>query len=250
MRGFLLMVAALGLHACFVAVDDFPVGTAQIGEACDSERLCAPGLDCWGADREPLGAPGGVCTVFCDSAPCPEGSSCVEVGAASGSTRACVIGCPHGSEDASKCRGRRELGCNKDGVCLPVCSSDAQCPSRFCDRETGLCSDAPSTGSLPPASCGAETECRGECVSGAGDLGVCTERCVLGAPSACTGEGAEVLTCVDLLGTGADIGDIGYCARSCCPGPCLQTPFLCNLSFGGKSYCGPPTSLGVNCLDN
>ncbi|HZO13317.1 MAG TPA: hypothetical protein VFB62_08655, partial [Polyangiaceae bacterium] len=181
--GFILFI-----QACFVSVDDFPVATSEVGDACDDSNPCPPGLDCWRADADP-GAPGGVCTKTCVTPDdCPSGSNCVDIAG----KRTCLPACEFGTGESSKCRGRRELGCNEQNSCVPLCSSDAHCPGRYCDRTQGLCVDARNGGSLAPgALCTNAAQCRGDCVPAAGSFKVCQEQCVLGSQGACASDGSD-----------------------------------------------------------
>lgn len=251
--------------ACAVSVDDFPVGTGELGARCDDAAPCVLGLRCWGAGAAPRGPAGGLCTLDCRSdADCPASGACTLV---DGVAR-CLQKCAVGDGDGRKCQGRRDMGCGilrrEDGtsiqVCRPVCNADADCSGRFCDRRTGLCTDETPTGApagaacTPPSSDATPDPCRGTCTELTATTQICIEVCTLGALETCTDTGAAVdeVTCADVANTSVTTGDVAVCTPECrcneeCPGA-----LVCNLERNGTRYCGVPfvgLGLGVACSE-
>ena len=129
--GLTILVLALIAHACFVSVEDFPVGTGVIGEACDADNLCAPEFECWAQGDDP-GPPGGMCTVRCASDnDCTDDAQCVE---GPDATSRCFLRCQWLEAEANKCNGREQLACrvapDLAEVCVPTCISDGECGAR------------------------------------------------------------------------------------------------------------------------
>ncbi len=251
---------ALAANACAVQFPDYELGQTggstsstttsatgsttsasqsggALGSPCTANGQCSDG-ECWleGSEILSAGSPSaGLCSPDCsDDGSCPDDGFCHTF--ATGVAR-CLLRCNHGDGKVEKCRGRRDLACTTiagNDVCLPVCSDDSQCLSGMCDRRTALCSGSQSGGDLEvQATCGDVSECRGNCVSKR-----CAELCVFGAVSTCQPASASSLKpgCVLPYAEGAKVGDLGHCARNCCPGDC-PTTLRCNVIDGSKYYC-------------
>jgi serine protease len=103
---------------------------AVIGRACTDDAQCAPGI-CG------TGFPGGYCTQDCATEPCPLGSRCIS----GESFSVCLATCVRPRTGQSNCRPG--YVCEDDGtgagVCIPACTTNADCAPQTCDTSTGYC---------------------------------------------------------------------------------------------------------------
>lgn len=142
-------LGVMGLAACFVSIDDYPVGNidttsstssgggatsasstggtatggggmggsggmapadGQLLDKCDANNFCEPPLSCWPESDENAGPAGGICTKACATdAECPNDGYCALVMPGFGT---CTHRCTIGDADPNKCLGRRDLACS------------------------------------------------------------------------------------------------------------------------------------------
>jgi hypothetical protein len=218
-----------------------------VGQRCESDADCQGGAVCLQADENDFsgvgGPSGGYCTFPCElpqaDADClakdPE-SRCVGIGAGAFCFRTCLSKDPLPGEE--KCLNRGDVACfseaalrrevfsadRQNGVCLPSCGSDADCPQgRFCHRQGGICTTFPSPGASTGASCGLDSDCDGlMCESRVDGVGICTATCVLGSLSGCgfaadaTVREVGCLTPMVAAGRFSEgVGDVGLCRELC-----------------------------------
>lgn len=204
-------------------------GTSSIGAPCETDADCADGSSCLSVDSDPFGAgggpPGGYCSAPCASAAdCGSGNACL--GAASGGLclRACTLG------DDESCGDRDSVVCTPIGtgaVCLPLCSSNAECGTLRCNPALGLCVDA----EVP---CSNDGECADDFVCDGGAC-VAPPLCASDAdcPSGFCDTAAGVCSEPPLLSVGAACSDDAACAGGLC------------LPLAGSSFCSAVCQLGT-----
>lgn len=102
-----------------------------VGVACTDNSVCGASGECltsW---------PGGYCSQECGATPCPLGSRCIDFG----TVQACLATCPGARQGQSSCRA--SYVCEDDGtsagVCVPRCTSSADCGGGTCDMASGYC---------------------------------------------------------------------------------------------------------------
>src|SRR5262249_19633117 len=144
----------------------------------------------------------------------------------------CMPGCKIGdNKEPDKCRSRPDVVCSENpsgsgvGFCIPVCRGDVDCKPRVCDIRTGLCGDAPESGSPIGAACDINNDaCAGTCVPHLGNYAECTAPCSYGEPGACTqtrNSPPYDYFCYDDAASGSGAGDLGYCVKVCnCDADC------------------------------
>jgi hypothetical protein len=228
-----------------------PPALQNLGLGCTSDAACGNGMFCFPATTDDYGDGGpaaGYCATTCTSAAdCGSAGRCF--GASAGQPGLCFLGCSFGAQpfsgspDPGKCRGRSDLAClaippaSGSGapaeLCLPMCSSDAQCPpDRRCDGSSGLCVTASKLAGLLPdgSSCdlkadATKRQCAGACLDFLGDkplyaaqagLGHCTSVCVAGGSNQCGGAGKGDCLYGSSSSSGKDggWGDQGFCAQA------------------------------------
>jgi hypothetical protein len=242
-------------------------GGSGVGSACQDDAKCASGLTCLTSGAsDPIfggGAPDGFCTQACaaDTDCLSPGSVCLKIdpGQAGRCTLSCTLGpaiqtvadLVSGNLDMDKCLGRDDLRCVKikgsDGVCLPTCGSDSQCPGpgRACDPRLAVCVDKPHPGLSTGSACDpneSPTPCAGLCVSFDSGVAMCSTHCVLGGTNAFDCGGPEHGFCA-FRPTANGAGDGGFCTPACaahtdCQNPtfwCFNVPGLSSAS--NKGYC-------------
>jgi hypothetical protein len=233
-----------------------PVG--DMGKGCATSSDCTGGLTCAAPGSDVFGSGGpanGFCTKACGGADAGDvcgalNAVCVNMNTDANPAPFCMPTCTFGSMDrATKCRGRDDVACARldDGaggtldLCVPLCGADVDCPTgRHCDKNSGLCTAAPKTGSPLGSACmapadGGTDSCAGFCLAiGSGGASVtarfCSQACVLGAPNACNlAAGSASLAPAGSRGgclytaDGANPGDVGFCAQECdTTGECLD----------------------------
>lgn len=115
-------------------------GDGEIGQSCISHADCKTGKCLM---EKATGWPGGYCAQIssyhnCDTLLCGEGSSCWNISAGVTGPWACL----QIATESNPCRQGYQV---EDELCLPFCTSAAQCPTLgFCDYETGLCTSTPT----------------------------------------------------------------------------------------------------------
>lgn len=81
--------------------------------------------------------PGGYCAALCDTTPCPIGATCIAGQTAS----VCLAACSGPRAGRSSCRSG--YVCEDDGsgggVCIPGCTTNADCSPQSCNTGTGYC---------------------------------------------------------------------------------------------------------------
>lgn len=199
--------AGTGFGECICSRDASVVGA--IGAACESDAGCSGGVCFTAAGNQYLGAGGpakGYCTAICaehaDCTAIDPLSRCVDIGP--GGALHCIRTC-ESKEPApgeAKCLNRPEVMClsiaadgfagfepgRQQGVCVPRCGSDADCPSgRFCHRQAGICRDASAPGAAAGARCTLASDCDGLlCIDrDEENVGTCSAECTLGSLSGC-----------------------------------------------------------------
>jgi hypothetical protein len=256
----------------------------NLGAACTADSDCGGGgLACTlPTTNDPLfggGPPNGYCTK-----PCLADSDCTASGlcfqSAANTLGICVLACQLGPalqslndpiSDPSKCLARPDVACTPTppyggSGCLPVCSSDTQCPKGLrCDPFYVECVATVSTGLPtgkrcdPDAEPGAAGACAGECIpagTGDDDGSFCSQQCVLGSDpalasplawTACGGVTNGV--CFFPTSSGAGPGDVAFCAAACtrqdgCANPdlfCLHINGLTGTPGIPNGFCLPAT---------
>jgi hypothetical protein len=250
---------------------------APAGGACATDAHCQPGLHCIQAEGgEFLGAgpAGGYCSAACTGdAQCQAVDAQAVCDAALGlCLRRCFTGDPQPSEN--KCLERATLACvrpreldaasqptpeavlagrvggagteREQGVCRPVCASDADCGTgRSCNAATGLCSAAPATGKAVNQPCQTDAECAG----GLCLFGACSAACVARRnDQGCGfGPGASRREAACLFPFTNAFGDLGICFQLCdTQADCTAPDFACLpnatalLNTGRSAACLPP----------
>lgn len=160
-------LTVVGLVACFITVDDYPVGDVdtnssssagggpasstststssstttgggggagpmdgRLGEPCDANNFCAPPLACVPESDEDAGPPRGVCTKSCaNDDECPDEGYCALVMPGFGT---CTLRCTIGDDDSDKCRGRRDMACS---VILDLDSNEVEICRPLCNDD-------------------------------------------------------------------------------------------------------------------
>lgn len=203
--------------------------TAYIGRECAAHPDCGPSGYCFASSSNDFfdgGPAGGYCTMECDTDADCGGESNICAGGL------CLLGCTLGTpllnyldDDLlpGKCHGREDLRCEAIGdvtICLPGCGMDSQCDGRVCNRQSGVCSDEPTTGLPDGARCNPTSEdaepCASWCIGFSDEVGVCTGTCTLGGDIAnedCGG--LEHGVCIYALLAEPAAGDLGACAPAC-----------------------------------
>lgn len=225
----------------------------HLGEPCESGEQCGGAEICDNPNSSAFlngSAPGGMCVIDCgrDAASCPTGFHCVDTLGPSGGVHRCLEECTLGYG----CTETPELVCSADvdtlscgggpcplasgqGMCRPLCATDADCSERatsssanaYCHRGSGVCVAEPVSGAALGTSCGAaspDVQCQGQCISDqTAAYSFCTHSCRF------QGEGSSAGWCEFDAGdpavpTGycglrsspaAGIGDAGYCVPLC-----------------------------------
>jgi hypothetical protein len=173
-------------------------------------------------------------------------------------TSVCMKTCSLGKGTAFKCYGAPSVACalyspgsDNDGICLPLCASNADCataadgPKRACNVSAGVCVDAPGYADVALGrTCDAATStaifCNGECVpiGGAGSgTSICSHRCALGVAVDCGGSTSDAFdgACLEAPAGRGD-GDVGYCRKLCdCPEDCGAPNLVC-VAFDNPDY--------------
>jgi hypothetical protein len=241
----------------------------KLGRGCVNDNDCDSAntnLTCMKADSTDLDNEGpakGLCTIDCTA----DQTVCATVGDANSVCQAytngksfCMEGCQFGPAsltalDAKKCHGRSEMACSlisetdtTNGVCLPLCNSDADCGgSLFCDPNLGTCSATAPTGDPVGAPCtqpgdaGTADTCKGQCgglVHASGQQPftyMCFENCTQGVAAVCGWGGpntgpapAACLFGPAVLSSTAGFGDQGSCGALCdCNADCANPALVC-----------------------
>lgn len=243
----------------------------SVGAPCRVDGDCAPGLDCFSATTDSLGAGGpaaGYCTVACEEhADClalDAAAACASVSGQSLCARLCESQDP--APGIQKCLGREDLTCvsvaalgqqapepqPQIGICVPACQSDAACAGRRCDLLTGLCTDAPASGAPIGSACDTPDACAGGLCLRASEQTerFCSGFCTLGT-NGCGFDGSEVrveATCLLSQVPGEGAGDRGLCFELCdTAADCEQEGSLCvpRPEHGRAGVCVRPTSADV-----
>lgn len=234
---------------------------SPLGKKCEVDTDCKEGLTCLqskGNDLGPGGPAHGICSLDCasDSALCRNFDSrgvCVRY---QGIGSFCFQGCTPGStgQTLTQCQERFDMACQEStsnpnaGYCQPICGSDADCGTRKCDFETGLCADQ-VTGTLPIGSAcdkdATDDPCIGFCIGVTGiadadvsNFGFCSGACALGDPTLGCGNdlsAAPKNLCIYASSSNAGVGDVGLCAQACdCNDDCLNKDMICD-PFGSAN---------------
>lgn len=173
-------------------------------------------------------------------------------------TSVCMKTCSIGKGTAFKCYGVPSVGCSPfspgpgdDGICLPLCASNADCeteadgPKRACEVSSGVCKDAPGQPDVTLGrTCGGATPtgaiCIGECIpiGGAGSAtSICSHRCSLGSAVDCGESTSDAFdgACLEVP-AGRGNGDFGYCRKLCdCSDDCVGPNQVC-VAFDNPDY--------------
>jgi hypothetical protein len=284
-----------GIDVCSADGMSFGVCTAlvatprTIGIPCTQNAQCVRGLTCV-TSSTPSGPQGGYCTRTCaDDTNCqgidPE-SYCYQ------ESHYCLAACTTDAGEIDlegeiesleppdlnlKCQGRPELACfplsrlpsaraAEEGVCLPVCQSNADCGGRFCNLNTGGCDDVAPVGGDIGAPCTPATAAV-DCASGyCQPLGptrfFCTGACSQLEVGGCgfpanTPPGQRQAACVDSI-RGLRYRDLGLCMELCdTPADCAQPGWQCSslgrftTQWGRAGFCVPPDVLCSNrCVES
>lgn len=247
----------------------------EIGGPCDEDGDCPEPAFCLGPTGAKLfggGAPSGVCVADCteDASACDafRGAACIDtspVADGPGTTRLCLERCEFAGADLEqKCHRRVDVACEElegsdgEGFCRPLCSVDAECGDRRCDRRLGVCRSAelvtPDT--RFGSECDAEAEepgCVGVCLELDDALAVCSHRCVFGSADDCAALGEDQPSACQFVSPGGTIGDIGYCGELCdCNDECTAPSAICAAFadatlenvFGHLGSCAPAGAAG------
>lgn len=188
------------------------------------------------------GPAGGYCTAACE-----QDSDCEGPGSAC-FNNLCILGCEQGGMgplDPGKCQGREDLAClnttSFGSICIPLCSSDGQCPGRVCNTQSTVCADTAAEGLPQTSTCvqAQEDPCAGACIGIGNNKAACFNWCVLGAPDEVSCGGLDNGICAYGV-TDSGTGDRGLCARSCTAYSDCQAPnFTCtSLAVPGRPVTG------------
>ena len=280
----LFVLVSLSLLACGPAPTAVDAATEpDAGPRIDASRpppsrifgACSEDSQCPGADafcRTPQqGYPGGYCSVACtDRTPCDDGAvynHCLTLAGATRST--CEARCRNGADcrDTYSCA---IFGTTMEGVCIPVCATDADCGAGArCNQHSGRCgTTVPTTGGDTGDACTGATDClsgscRLEVANGAATgfiHGYCDGPCRL-PPGFNTSDfwPEDFLPASNCPGAAVCIpagqygeGDLGSCFHECMSGAdcrpgygCQQNPTRTHLFTNG--YCVPSACTATSC---
>jgi hypothetical protein len=253
------------------AFPPFGPNSGLIGASCESDTNCRRGLECVPASAAFMageGPSGGLCLArcvpdhdFCNTL--DEKAKCRVIDNRNTPTvdddlAYCFPGCSLGtaSGDPDKCRSRPDVLCQEQpvgsgvGICIPVCRSDIDCRPRFCNLNTGMCSDAAPAGLPIGAACDpsptAPAQCAGFCEPHLASYAECSGLCSYGEPGACgqtrTSPPYDFFCYTDVGESGP--GDLGHCAKVCnCDDDCDRTDAVCepadlSAKTGRSGVCG------------
>ena len=230
---------------------------ADLGKACATDAECGSGMTCLTATGKMLygggGPSNGYCSVKCttpftgantggDATCAALGATCLDFGTPSVPAPYCVQNCVMGAvaDQSTKCQGRPDVACvpstsdaaSLAGFCNPLCGADSDCPTgRKCHPYYWICVDSslPVTGTPLGSACTYNADpsmdtCAGECFTlrTGSTVGVCTQYCVAGNPTACNINRDATMSVADgthgVCFPGADngdAGDLGYCIPEC-----------------------------------
>jgi hypothetical protein len=219
-----------------------------VGARCETGPDCGPGLLCLSAASNDFfgngGPSGGYCSANCttnaDCETLDPDSTCI--GSPSGGQRLCLRTCLSlpAAPGERKCLDRTDVPCisaaasdqelptggRQEGLCLPICTSDADCPGRYCHPGAGVCRDEPAAGVPNAGSCERDEECAGGlCQELRIGGGICSQFCRYSAVTkAGCGFGEEATTqrtsaClapyVQASHFSEGEGDVGTCHELC-----------------------------------
>lgn len=242
-------------------VDAYVLPASRLFGACVDDSQCpGEGAVC---RRDEAGYPSGYCTVPCDDrTPCDAFGAYHHCAQREGETRRfCELRCLNGLDcgrDGYTCAGELPPS---GGICIGVCSSDAQCgEGHVCEPYSGRCyaeGTAPTGGSITGAECASDDACRsGFCIEEIGANGQptghlggsCVANCIL--PS---GYNTSSFFLGDRLPQGGCVGDavcfptaslsqgdLGICQQQCMGDGDCRPGLQCANSFNTSS--GNPAS--------
>jgi hypothetical protein len=231
----------------------------SLGESCKNDSDCGGvGLTCTlPTANDPVfggGPANGYCTKSCSKdGDCPSGGVCLQDHAGSHGT--CVLTCKQGPTlvhlndpitDMSKCNARVDVACTEIApgrfACIPLCGADSQCPmGMHCDPRAATCVGTPHAGLANGKACdpqAATDPCAGTCTtlpSGAENVSICSQPCVLGVdpanaptPTLWTACGGLQNGLCAFLVQREGAGDSGTCANACSKqDDCDNPKFFC-----------------------
>ncbi len=234
-----------------------PLMRSELFGPCEQDWQCpGEGAICRTAAEGPLG---GYCTVPCeDRTPCDYRGVYHHCAARQGETQAyCERRCLNGIDcgrDGYTCAGELPPS---GGVCIGVCSSDAQCGAgTVCNTYSGECVDgAVPTGAITGEACRTNDDCRsGQCVQEVDENdvptgwvgGYCISNCIIpsgyNTSSFFSGESLPQGTCagdaVCLPATGYSRGDLGTCYDQCTSDADCRDGYGClkQIQLGGGGF--------------
>jgi hypothetical protein len=212
-------------------VDAATLLPSRIFGACVEDSQCPGGEEAFCRGPED-GYPGGYCTIACDDrTACDDGSvynHCLTLAGATSST--CERRCRNGSDcrDTYSCAILRTTPEGMaEGVCIPVCASDADCGSAHCNTYSGRCgTGVPTSGGETGDPCTSAAQCRsGSCRAESTGFvgGYCDGPCRLpagfntsdffGGDELPAGNCPGAAVCIP--GNQYGEGDLGTCLASC-----------------------------------
>lgn len=246
---------------------------SAVGTSCDDVSDCSLADVCLNGDADFLDGAlvSGTCAVDCSQDPgicnrLPSDAVCVKAStgeismesmAADGDDRAyCFESCTLGDEASGRCHDRDDVACSSlaEGAafCRPLCSSDTECPGKFCDPLLGVCVEEAVQGANLGTECDADADdpgCQGLCLT-LEDVSACTSRCIYGSAGDCgNSELGRPGLCFIPEGEGS-IGDVGFCSQLCdCDGQCFHAGMICDPFLDppleellhAKGVCLPPS---------
>jgi hypothetical protein len=125
---YLVSLGVAGPGGSSAAAGLIIVQPASLGAACDTDAQCAAGLHCLCGSHNtqgtcPAGLSAGLCTQSCDGVPCAPGSVCLDL------SRSAV---PTGVDGGAASDAWRQP------ICVPSCTTNANCRSDLFCRELPL----------------------------------------------------------------------------------------------------------------
>ena len=131
-----LALAGCGPHCTTTLLAPAPLHDQTLGDPCLDVSECATGLVCAAAfNLGPTSRVQNACTVACDAAACPTGSTCVDSQAPrdGGPARICLPSCGADSD----CQKTTRAGTCANSVCKPIGCTASACPSGYTCSENG-----------------------------------------------------------------------------------------------------------------
>ena len=224
-------------------IDAHSNAAGTIGSGCASDQECSSAT-CFSGES----FSGGYCSDYCGAAilaytqQCAPGAACVQLTEA---VAVCLDQC--GGEKGSCRSGYQCAAVEGTAVCVPKCTTTADCPSQQrCDVTAGVCvaNEGLSDGSIGSA-CSGDSQCQsGACLDQAGSDGTwkdgyCFDVCDAGGEGkACAGkDGSAQGLCVAVPDSDGNISS-HLCLAGCATGVDCRPGYMCTAGIDWKSSTG------------